>query len=1044
MIITVGKFKKDGIGTFLLQKNPNTKTEDGFNYVRETSQFGKAKGKYIERDGYLYFQLMTEKSNVDFIDWARKQNMDNYNFIHESAVCPTYLKAFDKAFRDLIQGEVFKKIIPEDIEKFVKIPDGTTTKDFLIEESKRDFELTATVAPIYLRDDADINRFVETFEAYGIDVCFVKRSGYDFKYAYEVELSANMPIIEFFQKLYVLLLYLTIHLDIPDYSKERISQQVERIANTVASDWITDFKDTHKYLIKPNIRFYDEVEPHQKEMLLNMVGQKFADMKELKEAMTKVFGYDDAHMNEWVYEKIFRYKNVFNRLVRSLSRHSRVIAEKFKMTFATDAEEEKLIKSEFDISQFGQLHKLKHKEVLYWVEKETTKYALVKEKVLEDRNHTPFKKLSDDHIDFLLKQEFKDHGEFYAVLKNVIKLPWLYKMFKDYTWFHSYLQPVNKSIKIADYGCGSDAKLTKALFDKGYNVTGFDASLKAKDRYRKTRFFNHMNILYPKLNDDLLNPDVLLSIEVIEHLEEKDRYRMLKIIRDVICPEVIILSTPNIEYNKLYENMKDKYRHRDHKIEFNTEEFQKEVIDFLNEGYHIEEIDLESDKDIQQSFFIVGKRKKNTFDNSFKNKLLGFYEGIYLPYSGYKISNNELMNGYASQQFIRNRKNIFYAGTTIAPVEYTDESPNYLEHPRAAVKYYLDRGVKDVVVEKKYMGSRAYILAFKTIEVANKLGFDELIVINSRGNHPFFENVKLKPDSPVLKNISKEKLVKLRLTSEGFINWKDLDMLVYDDIKDKLTKDVSMFDAEITPWSIKGDKLINKEFRAPVEMSYLKSRIADKDTTEARNFLSVLDHFAQLSPLEIRLFGLIADANLETFTRRGRKGKPDYEAFKINNIRNGFFIKRDVQHTILNEFNGDIVKPVEGYQVDLNNVSAVDQMVKDWVKYCEKDRGEGFVIKLNTPIVVQSNGHLITPMLKVRGREYLRIIYGYNMYQKDFFEKLKFRRVRAKRVLSVHQTELSMGMLNSFMRGHVDTKNHYLGAFLGIENINYDNIDKTL
>lgn len=1044
MIITIGKFKKNSLATFLLQKNPNAIPDNnGFIYVRKSNQYGEVKGKYIEKNNYLYFQLFNERTSVDFLDWARKQNMSNYNFIHKDSVCPSNLRAFDNSFKNIIQGDINSKVDLEDAKQYIDIPNGVDPDEFLKNELIKDYDLTANIAPFHIRGTFDEENIIKTFEAYKITATIKKQSDIDF--AVEVELNAKMPIVEFFQKVYIISLYLTMYLDIPDYSKERITQQLDRIANKVANNWILKTSDSQLYEINTYRNFFiDEITEEQRNALLNYPTKVFYTDQEFKEAMLNIFGEDFIKEKLTILSKVFKYRNVFDRMVNSLGRQSRTFKEQFRLYLAKDEEEIEEVKKEFDPLQYGQLHRAKHGVTLALVKSRSVRFSINVDKYSDKY---PLNKLGKKLLNDLSRREFNAVSEMLEYFKTILK-PNLFNKLKSFDWINNphddLVKMRHKKLRIIDYGSGSDAKLTRSLKDLDYDVHGYDASKKALDRYRNTGFFHHMNILYPHLKDKLLNPDILLSIEVIEHLEENDRKRMLKIIRDVISPKTIILSTPNIEYNKFYENLRTKYRHRDHKIEYTQEQFNEEVVKFLEEGYVVSPIQLEPEKEIQQSFYIVCERKKDTYDNAFKNKLDSFYQDIYLPYSGYTISKNELAFGYASSSFIQNRKNIFYAGTTIAPVDYTLTEKDYLEHPINAVNYYLDRGVTEVVVEKKYMGSRAYILAFKNIEIANKLGFESTIIINSRGNNNFFENSKITLDSIVLQNLSKEEKDNLTLNEKGYVNEKDLEQIIYKDIEKFLTKDVMMFDAEIMPWSILGKGLIEKDFKAPVELSLLKSRLIGDSEVEAKKFINVLNNFSKETPLEIRLFGLIAEANIRTFTKKGYKERPAYESFKIDNIINGFNIKRTAQHEILNNFQGKYVKPVEGYFIDLTSNRSIKKLIKDWKTYCEKDLGEGFVIKTNQPIIIQKNGHLITPMLKVRGKEYLRLIYGYDMYNEKFFEILKKRSIRAKRVLSVHETEISMAIVNAFLRGHMDTKNHFFGAFAGIDGINYDNIDKTL
>ena len=62
---------------------------------------------------------------------------------------------------------------------------------------------------------------------------------------------------------------------------------------------------------------------------------------------------------------------------------------------------------------------------------------------------------------------------------------------------------------------------------------------------------------------------------------------------------------------------------------------------------------------------------------------------------------------------------LIYLPPTMSPCE-TSPIDNYLEHPLEAFAYYRNRGVQNVVCEKKHMGSRAVIVLCHTRETAGK------------------------------------------------------------------------------------------------------------------------------------------------------------------------------------------------------------------------------------------------------------------------------------------------------------------------------------
>jgi len=72
-----------------------------------------------------------------------------------------------------------------------------------------------------------------------------------------------------------------------------------------------------------------------------------------------------------------------------------------------------------------------------------------------------------------------------------------------------------------------------------------------------------------------LGYDAVCIVEVIEHLDLNRLTAFEQVLFAFIKPQIIIITTPNREYNIKYENVgKDKLRHSDHRFEWTREEFR--------------------------------------------------------------------------------------------------------------------------------------------------------------------------------------------------------------------------------------------------------------------------------------------------------------------------------------------------------------------------------------------------------------------------------------------------------------------------------------
>lgn len=641
---------------------------------------------------------------------------------------------------------------------------------------------------------------------------------------------------------------------------------------------------------------------------------------------------------------------------------------------------------------------------------------------------------------------------------------------------------------IVDLGCSEGSMITELFKYKeleSLKILAFDSNpIKVRKINKKFHSgFNvlarNCNILYPNIDKSDLNPDMVTCIEIIEHLETHDRIRLLKLIRKVYVPKQIILTTPNIEYNKHFNLEPNTLRRRDHKTEYTFNEFNEIIVTELSKSYDISfvklnnlsseqyvDIEFVSQNDLNSEWFsnnipnfiIIGTHKKhisgyeNYFDNmslykkihhsikygfnykeQIKNHIktnqdkltlenYGFdykmfrsikdaYHSIHLERSNYTVKEKEIASGLCSKQFSSNINNIFYLAPTISPVDYIGDENNeykshkYLEHPRAAFEYYRARGINELVAEYKYMGSRAHILVFKDIEKAIAMGYGRPVIILSRNGYNFFD---------------------------GSSPYYDF---IYDDIKDKMTSDFIIFDAEILPWSLKAGKLIKYDFLMPGECAYLSRKYSNKDYTSAEKFISTVKVYSNEGDLEIYPFHILAYGDIE-------KGKNN--RYRFINYVNGYEQNHIWHAMYINKFENDIFKRLNYHYINLKDKSTMDHSVEQWEKYCINGLGEGFVYKPMNFKNISSSGYLIQPALKVRGPEYLRIIYGIDYLDEEYFKKLTFRKISSKRKMAVQESELSEKILLTFLNNNIEQKNRYVSAFIGLDGIGSGSLDATL
>jgi hypothetical protein len=100
--------------------------------------------------------------------------------------------------------------------------------------------------------------------------------------------------------------------------------------------------------------------------------------------------------------------------------------------------------------------------------------------------------------------------------------------------------------------------------------------------------------------------------------------------------------------------------------------------------------------------------------------------------------------------------------------------------------------------------------------------------------------------------------------------------------------------------------------------------------------------------------------------------------------------------------------------VDVTDEASQTEGIKWWEALTERG-GEGMVVKPLDFIVSGQRG-LVQPAVKVRGREYLRIIYGPEYTAPENLSRLRSRRLAAKRGLALREFALGIEALERFVQ----------------------------
>jgi 3' terminal RNA ribose 2'-O-methyltransferase Hen1 len=141
--------------------------------------------------------------------------------------------------------------------------------------------------------------------------------------------------------------------------------------------------------------------------------------------------------------------------------------------------------------------------------------------------------------------------------------------------------------RIVDLGCGEGRLINLLLQDPQFtDILGMDVSHRAledaADRLRLEQMppkkRERINLIHGSLvyrDPRLSGYDAAAVVEVIEHLDPPRLAAFERIVFEFAHPGMVILTTPNVEYNVMWESLPaGKFRHRDHRFEWTRAEFE--------------------------------------------------------------------------------------------------------------------------------------------------------------------------------------------------------------------------------------------------------------------------------------------------------------------------------------------------------------------------------------------------------------------------------------------------------------------------------------
>jgi len=329
---------------------------------------------------------------------------------------------------------------------------------------------------------------------------------------------------------------------------------------------------------------------------------------------------------------------------------------------------------------------------------------------------------------------------------------------------------------------------------------------------------------------------------------------------------------------------------------------------------------------------------------------------------------------------------LIYLPPTMSPASASGRD-DFLEHPEQAFADYAAWGVTRVVCEEKHMGSRAVAVLARDEATAERrfgVGDGTTGAVYTRTGRPFFTDDR----GAVLVD-------RLRAAATPLFESLDTDWLA--------------LDCELLPWSAKALDLIKSQYASvgaaarhalPAAVAVLEQAagrgldvgaLADRARQRLANATAFRDAYAAYCRPDEGLDGITL-APFQVLAAEGR-------ALALTESHEWHLAE-------LAKLDDPLITPTRHRFVDLSSQRGRDEAA-DWWLELTASGGEGMVVK-----PAHLTDRRAQPGLKVRGREYLRIIYGADYTES--LDLLRDRHLGKKRNLAQREHGLGLDALAAF------------------------------
>ncbi|OXM68055.1 polynucleotide kinase-phosphatase [Amycolatopsis vastitatis] len=333
-----------------------------------------------------------------------------------------------------------------------------------------------------------------------------------------------------------------------------------------------------------------------------------------------------------------------------------------------------------------------------------------------------------------------------------------------------------------------------------------------------------------------------------------------------------------------------------------------------------------------------------------------------------------------------------YLPPTMAPCS-TSSRPGHLEHPEEAFAEFRAAGVQSVVCQEKHMGSRAVVLVCQDDDVAyQRFGIRGGGAVYTRTGRPFFsaeQNAALLAD--------------VRSAAAGLF--------------EELCSGWLLLDAELLPWSAKAGSLIADQYASVgAAAQAVLPAVVSALTTAATRGIDVSGLLTRTALRESTVDAYRTAYRRYCWPTSGLDGVRLAPFQLLASEARAYHDRPHEWHlSLLDGLAGPRFQRTRTLSVDLLDAASVAEGVSWWEELTAAG-GEGMVVKPSANLTRGTRG-LVQPGVKVRGREYLRIIYGPDYTLPENLERLRKRGLNRKRMLALREYALGLEALERVARG---------------------------